>query len=145
MSPSTATRTWGRAVPVRSGSRRVLLVVLAAVVVIAGVALAQTMQEPAKAPALSIDNPNDYAVTVEASGPGPDGWVTVAIVGPRSSYVAREVIDQGSTWSLRFTSQGRGFDGYEVDRHDLAAAGWTYDVPTDVGGQLAEAGVPATP
>jgi hypothetical protein len=145
MSPSTATRTWGRAAPVRTGSRRVLIAVLLALVVVAGVALAETMQEPTKAPALTIDNPNDYAVTVEASGQGPDGWVTIAIVEPRRSTIAREVIDQGSGWSLRFTSQGREFPPFEIPRRDLAATGWSYAIPTEVGAQLTEAGVPPTP
>jgi hypothetical protein len=145
MSPSTATRTWGRAVPVRPGSRRVQLAIHAVVVGVAAVALAQTMQEPAKAPPITIDNPNDYAITIETSGQGPDGWVTIAIVEPKSSTVAREVVDQGSSWSLRFTSQGEGFAGYQIDRSDLAGAGWTYAVPTDIGGQLAEAGMPPSP
>jgi hypothetical protein len=59
--------------------------------------------------------------------------------------VAREVIDQGSTWSLRFTSQGQGFEGYEVSRSQLASDGWHYSVPTDIGSQLVQAGVPQSP
>ena len=60
MSPSTTTRTWGRVVPVRSSSKRVLVGLVLAVIAIAAVGLAQTMPPPAKAPAITIDNPTDY-------------------------------------------------------------------------------------
>jgi hypothetical protein len=145
MTPSTATPTWRRAVPVRSGSRRVLVGILLAVVALAVAVLAQRMPEPHKAPAISIDNPSDYAVTIEATGPDGKGWMTIGIVDPGSTTVAREVIDQGSVWSLRFTSQGRDFDGFEVTRSQLASDGWQYTVPTQIGDQLAEAGVPQSP
>lgn len=145
MTPSTATPTWRRAVPVRSGSRRVLVGLLLAVVAVAVAVLAQRMPEPAKAPAITIDNASDYAVTIEATGPDGKGWMTIAIVDPGSTRVAREVIDQGSVWSLRFTSQGRDFEGFEVSRSQLASEGWRYTVPTEIGDQLAEAGVPQSP
>ena len=145
MSPSTATRTWRRAVPVRSSSRRVLIGVLLAVVAVAVAMLAQRMPEPHKAPAITIDNASDYAVTIEASGADDNGWMTVAIVDPHSTQVAREVIDQGSVWSLRFTSQGVEFTDHKVTRSDLAADGWHYTIPTEIGDQLAESGVPQSP
>jgi hypothetical protein len=145
MSPSTATRTWGRAVPVRSGSKRLLLGLAGAVVAAAVLVLAQRMPEPGKVPPIAIENRSDYAVTVEVTGSGDGGWVTIGTAGPRSTAVAREVIDQGSNWSLRFTSQGRAFDGYEVSRGQLASDGWHYTVPDDIGDQLIESGVPPSP
>jgi len=145
MTPSTATRTWRRAVPVRSGSRRVLVGVLLAVVAIAVVVLAQRMPEPHKAPAITIDNPSDYAVTIEATGADGTGWTAVAIVDPHSTRVAREVIDQGPVWSLRFSSQGVEFTDHEMTRRDLAAADWHYSIPAEIGDQLAESGVPQSP
>jgi len=145
MSPSTTTRTWGRVVPVRSSSKRVLVGLVLAVIAIAAVGLAQTMPPPAKAPAITIDNPTDYTAMIEASGPGPDGWVGIGIVEPHSTVVATEVVDQGSTWSLRFTSQGERFGDFEISRDQLAADDWHYSVPTEIGGQLAEAGVPHSP
>lgn len=145
MSSSTATRTWGRAVPVRSSSRRVLVGIAIAVIAVAVVALAQRMPEPGKVPPVSLENSSDYSVTVEASGPGTNGWVTIGIIPARSTTVSREVVDQGSDWSLRFTSQGQGFDGYEVSRSQLASDGWHYTVPSEISGQLAEAGVPQSP
>ncbi|MGZ4695737.1 MAG: hypothetical protein ACXWA3_19095 [Acidimicrobiales bacterium] len=145
MSPSTATRTWGRAVPVRSSSRRVLVGIAIAVVAVAVIALAQRMPAPGKAPPISLVNPSDYAVTIEASGPGTNGWVTIGIISPRTTTVSREVVDQGPDWSLRFTSQGQDFDGYEVSRDQLASDGWHYTVPSEISGQLADAGVPQSP
>ena len=145
MSPSTTTRTWGRVVPVRSSSRRVLVGILLVVIAIAAVALAQAMPAPAKSHDITIDNPSDYAVTVEASGPGPDGWVGIAVVPAQGSAVASEVIDQGSTWSLRFTSQARRFEDFEVTRQQLADNDWHYALPADISDQLTEAGVPPSP
>jgi|SRR3954451_7072042 hypothetical protein len=145
MTPSTATRTWRRAVPVHSNSRRVLVGVLLAVVAVAVVVLAQRMPAPHKAPGITIDNPSDYAVTIEATGADGTGWMSVAIVDPHSTYLAREVIDQGSVWSLRFTSQGVEFSDHQVTRSDLAAEGWHYTIPSEIGDQLAEAGVPRSP
>ena len=145
MSPSTATRTWGRAVPVRTGSKRVIVGLLLAAVVVAVILLAQRLPAPDKAPPLSITNSSAYAVTMEASGPGQDGWITVGVVDANTTVVAREVVDQGSTWTLRFTSQGREFDGYDIARSQLASDGWHYTVPDEIGSQLAEAGVPKSP
>ena len=122
-----------------------LVGILLAVVAVAVAVLAQRMPEPDKAPAITIDNPSDYAVTIEATGPDGKGWMTIGIIDPGSTKLAREVIDQGSVWSLRFTSQGRDFDGFEVSRSQLAADGWHYTVPTQIGDQLAEAGVPQSP
>ena len=56
MSPSTATRTWGRAVPVRTGSRQVIVGLVLAVVAVAVVMLAQRLPAPGKVPPLSIEN-----------------------------------------------------------------------------------------
>jgi hypothetical protein len=145
VSPSTTTRTWGRTVPVRSSSKRVMIGILLVVIAVAAVALGQRLPAPTKAPTITIDNPTDYAMTIEASGSGHEGWVGIVIVEARGTTTATEVVDQGSNWSLRITSQGHVFDEIEVSREQLSDAGWRYTVPSDIGDQLAEAGVPQSP
>jgi hypothetical protein len=144
MSPSVATRTWGRAPEHDLRSRRPLLVLLIAGLVLA-VLLAPHLALPAKVPPLAIDNGGEYSVTIEASNGAGDGWAPVAVVPAGQTVVVHELIDEGPNWTFRFTSQGHRFDGYGVRRADLAAAGWRYAVPDEVMARLRADGVPPSP
>jgi hypothetical protein len=135
------TRTWGHAPQHEHGPRR-LFATLVMVGLVLTVFVAPHLALPAKVPSLTIDNPGVYTVTIEASDRTDDGWITVAIVHAGQTVAAREVIDVGPTWNLRFTSQGIVLGGYEVRRSDLAAAGWHHSVPDDVINRLRDQGVP---
>jgi len=141
MSRSVATRTWADAPHHELRSRRPLVALL--VFGLAGLALlAPRVALPTKVPRLTIENAGVYTVIVEASDRSDTGWSPVAIVHAGQTVVAREVIDVGSTWNLRFTSQGNVLGGYEVPRSELAAAGWHYGVPDDVISRLRDLGAP---
>ena len=144
MSPSVATRTWGRPSPVDLSHRRPLAILVAVGLVVA-IAVLPRLAPPAKAPPLTITNGGDYTVTIEASNGAGDGWTPVAVVDANGTVRAEELIDRGDTWTLRFTSQGHQIGTYHVDRADLAANGWQYTVPPDVALRLGELGAPPTP
>ena len=144
MSPSVATRTWGRPPPADLARRRSLAIFVAVAVVVA-VAVLPRLTLPAKAPGLTITNGTEYTVMIEAADGAGGGWTPVALVDANRTVLAHELIDRGSTWTLRFTSQGRQVGGYRVDRAELAASGWQYTVPADVAVQLRARGAPASP
>jgi hypothetical protein len=94
---------------------------------------------------LTIENATPYAVTVDASDAGHDGWTSVAIVGPHATTVAQDVIDEGSTWTFCFAGQGRP-GGTVTPTHDkLVQVGWRLRIPGAVGRQLELEGAPPTP
>ncbi len=144
MSPSVATRTWGRPPPVDLARRRSLLIFLVVAALVA-LAVLPRLALPAKTPALTITNGTEYTVMIEAARPDGGGWTPVALVDANRTVQAQELVDRGSTWNLRFTSQGREVSGYQVERAELAANGWQYAVPADVALQLRTQGAPPTP
>ena len=144
MSPSVATRTWGDASTTDRTNRRPLIIFVAIGLVVAAL-LAAKLALPTKAPTLTIDNPPAYTVTIEASNGTGSGWSPVAVVPAQKTTAVTELNDEGSEWSLRFTSQGSQFTGYQVRRSDLAASGWHYSVPDDVAARLQVQGAPISP
>jgi hypothetical protein len=144
MTPSTATRAWHRPADPKLGPSRLLII---SAIVVGGVliALARALPQPHHVPRLTIENPTDYSLLVETSNNTGNGWVPAAIVGPNTSVEARELVDQGDTWALRFRGQGRDGGTDLVTRDQLEAADWSYSIPTDVNDRLAEAGAPASP
>jgi hypothetical protein len=100
---------------------------------------------PSTVPRLTYQNPTDYALDVEvSSGPGA-GWTPAGHVDQRATGVANDVVDQGDVWLFRFSSQGVTTPELRLTRAELVASGWTVDVPTDIGRQLAETGAPRSP
>ncbi len=144
MSPSVATRTWGRDSTSHLTPRRPLVALIVLGLVFAAL-IAPRIGLPAKVPPLTIDNPTAYTLTIEATHGHDRSWAPVAIIGAKERLVETELIDEGPQWRLRFTSQGQTIDGYEVSRKDLAAHGWRYTVPQDVATRLAAIGAPPGP
>jgi hypothetical protein len=116
----------------------------AAVVLVSLVAVQQLFAGPTYV-TVTIENPTSYALVVEASGGGHDGWVSVAIAGQHATTVAQEVLDQGPTWTFRFSSQGQSGGTLTVTRAQLASMGWRLQVPATVQKQLERRGAPPTP
>jgi len=144
MTPSLATRTWGRASPADLTNRRPM-VVLIVIGVIVGALIIPRLGLPPKVPPLTIDNPTRYTVLIEASNGSDPGWSPVAIVHAGHTDTETDLIDEGPSWLLRFTSQGIELTGYHVSRADLAAHGWRYTVPSDVAHRLEAQGAPPSP
>lgn len=144
MSPSVATRTWGDASTTDRTNPRPLIIFVALGLLVAAL-LVPKLALPTKVPTLTIDNPSAYTVTIEASNGTDSGWSPVAVVPAQQTTAVTELNDEGPEWSLRFTSQGSQFTGYEVRRSDLAASGWHYSVPDDVAVRLQAQGASISP
>ena len=144
VSPPTATRSWGPAASPRLAPSRAGTAVIA-VLALGLLALAAWMPRPRHLASLRIDNPTDYAVSVESASAGGGGWVTVALIRPRTTAVAQDVVDEGDTWTLRFRAQGHDAGSVVVTRQQLASAGWSFTVPDDVAQRLSAAGAPVPP
>ena len=144
MSPSVATRTRDDASTTDHTNPRPLIIFVAIGLVVAALR-APKLALPTKVQTLTIDNPSAYTVTIEASNGNESGWSPVAVVPAQQTTAVNELNDEGPEWSLRFTSQGSQFTGYQVRRSDLAASGWHYSVPDDVAARLQAQGVPTSP
>jgi len=94
---------------------------------------------------LTIENPTPYALFVDASGATRGGWTSVTVAGPNTATVQAEVLDEGSTWTFRFTGQGRAGSTLTVTRDELARDGWHVHVPASVQDRLEREGAPPTP
>jgi hypothetical protein len=144
MPSSVDTRTWGPSSSAGLSDRRPMIV-LAAAGLLAGLLIAPRLGLPRHAPPLTITNPTDYTVSIEASDPRDPGWTPVAAVPGHRSQVETDVVDEGAVWDLRFSSQGVTLTGYQVTRAQLAAGHWTYAVPADVAARLSASGADPNP
>jgi len=144
MSPRTGTKPEASPRRTRSVVQHDFVVVLVAGV-IAALACAVLLREPSRIDQLTVSNPTDYELTVQARG-GPDqAWTPILVLGPGRTEPALDVIDQGSTWTFRFSGQGRDAGSFDVTRDQLREAGWRLEIPTALGDGLRERGAPPTP
>ncbi len=103
------------------------------------------LREPARVEQLTVTNPTEYELTIQARS-GPDrAWMPVAVVSPGTSVMALDVIDQGETWSFRLTGQGRDAGTLDVSGAQLRDGGWRLAVPTAIGDRLRDDGAAPTP
>ena len=119
-----------------------VVILLAGLIALLGVAVLD--QRPTRLDQLTVDNPSDYELIVEVHGAEP-GWMPLATVGPHKSVPVTGPIDQGDTWYVRFSGQGRVLDPIVVRRDDLRDNGWHLAIPDLVGAQLRDQGAPASP
>jgi hypothetical protein len=120
-----------------------LLVGAGALAVVA--AVPHLLANPTTIDHVGFVNRTQYAMDVEVTGAGNDGWTPLATAERQETTEVRDVVDQGKTWTFRFTSQG--FSGGELrfTKTDLARAGWKIDIPQAVGNRLASEGAKPTP
>lgn len=144
MSNSTAAPTTTAPSPRRS------LGVLAdvGVLVLAAGILAATViaapPNPSRVAELRVDNPTAFEIGIEVRGSG-RGWMPVSWVGPGATRQVEAVIDQGETWTFRFSGQGRAAGELTMTRAELDAGGWRLTVPDRAGAMLAASGAPPSP
>ena len=100
---------------------------------------------PAFVPKVTVVNASPYATTVEDTGATRDGWTTVTIADPRATTTAEQVIDQGATWTFRFSAQGQNGGEVTLTRNQLERTGWQVRIPVDVQQQLEKLGSQPTP
>ena len=91
-----------------------------------------------------IDNPTAFTVKVDVSDQSRSGWLGLTTVEARSERTVEEVIDQGSTWIIRF-SYSDYEEEIELSRAELERSGWRVEVPDSFAGALRDRGIRPPP
>lgn len=112
-----------------------------AVAVAVAVELAPILAVPAHVAKLRIGNPTVYQLNVEVTDAREGGWLDLGTIGRERNRVLEEVTDQGRRWVFRFSYGGVDAGRLDVERSDLAKAGWSLDIPIEVGDRLRAAGL----
>jgi len=94
---------------------------------------------------LAFDNPSEYQIDVALSASGSTDTLPVGVAVQRCITGYESIIDQGSTWTLHFSSQGRDGGETSITRDQLERDGWTYRVPDSVIDRLRAQGAPVPP
>jgi len=117
---------------------------LAVVVLSTALAFGLSGLEPHRIDRLTIDNTTEYDLFVEVRGDG-EGWMPV-IISPRGrAAAAQHVIDQGDTWTFRFTGQGYHGGTAQYRRDTLISAGWRIEAGPAIQQQIASQGAEPSP
>ena len=87
---------------------------------------------PAKVDAVRVENPNAFAVNVDVAGAGRSGQLGLGMVAAQGAQTFLEVVDQGTTWSVRFSYGGVETGELTVSRAELRRQGWKITVPSEV-------------
>jgi hypothetical protein len=115
------------------------VVVIVSLVAIA--LLAPSIQPGPFVSGVTVVNNSEYAFDVAVAGAKADDWMLLEIAGVHASTAVGDVFDQGSTWTFRFSVQGRVLGTVVESRADLANAGWQVVVPATYAETLRRDGV----
>lgn len=89
-------------------------------------------------------NEIDYPANVDLRGDG-GGWLGLSTVPAHQTREIERVIDQGDTWTFRFSYGEREPVEVEISRKELVDAGWRVEVPEELERILRDEGVPLPP
>jgi hypothetical protein len=78
-----------------------------------------------------VDNQAGLALQADVAGPD-GGRLGLGQVDPQEVTTFREVVDMGRSWTVVASYGGREVWRQEVDGRELAARGWTVQVPGEV-------------
>ena len=110
------------------------LVIGAVVVTVASFVLTRAFEPTHYVDRLTIANPTAFNVDIDlADG---DGTVGLGTVAAQRTEAFHEVVDQGPTWVLRFSSAGVAAGELQLTRGALERSGWRVRVPVDVDARL---------
>lgn len=130
--------------PADSGPNRrvsgLVAVVVAAVLLVVGGIWTMSALNPTYASALSIDNPTEQRVKVQVRGADSTGWMPVGTVPAGQTYSPDHVIDQGQTWTFRFSHREVAIER-TYERDELEAQDWQVTVPAELTQRLREEGI----
>jgi hypothetical protein len=118
------------------------IAVIASLIAIA--LLAPSIQPGPFVSRVTVVNNSAYAFDVDVAGAKADDWMLLEIATANASTSVGTVFDQGSTWTFRFTVQGRVLGTVVESRADLANAGWRVSVPAQYADVLRRDGVVPT-
>jgi hypothetical protein len=117
---------------------------IAVVAALAVIVLLRPVLEPGPfVPRVTVVNNSAYAFDVDVAG-ATGGWMLLGTAAERGRNGIEDVFDQGSTWTFRFSTQGRVVGEVEQNRADLERAGWQVVIPDRFADQLRTEGVVPT-
>jgi hypothetical protein len=93
---------------------------------------------------ITIVNHSAYALDVEVAGARANDWTQLQTASGNAADSVQAVFDQGSTWTFRFTLQGRVLGEVVQSRAELVSAGWRVVVPDEYAVKLRSEGVAPT-
>lgn len=125
--------------------RKLLILVLATVLVVALPLAGRLLGGAGTIGRLRITNPTRYNIDVAVSGDRGKSWTLLTTVPYAADDVVEEVRDQGPVWTFRFQSQGKHGGQLTITHTKLRSAGWTMSIPPEVGVRLMRAGAPLPP
>jgi hypothetical protein len=118
------------------------IAVLVALIVVA--ALAPRLKPGPFIASVTVVNHSEYVFDVDVAGAKADGWMPLGAAPAGASTSISAVFDQGSTWTFRFSVEGRMVGEIVALRADLARAGWQVVIPARFTTELRVAGVAPT-
>ena len=123
------------------------LIALAAVgiIIVAVVLLSLLNTSPKFVSRVTIVNRSPYDLQVSVTNSHRDGWMELSTARAQASTDVNQVVDQGSTWTFRFSGQGVDAGDLTLNRAALAQSNWRVTVPDAVSQRLANAHAPSTP
>ena len=134
MSPRTTDRTAPRRVPPRVGPFRGFWLLAALATVTCLIGANRLLAGPRFVNRITVVNPTPYAIGVDFTGADRHAWLQVGAAERRTTTVVEEVLDQGSTWIVRF-ADGEGGE-LRFTREELVRAGWRVEIPTALEARL---------
>jgi hypothetical protein len=93
---------------------------------------------------VTVVNHSEYAFDVDVAGVNTSEWLPLGTAAARTTTSIVSVFDQGSTWTIRYSVEGRDLGQIVESRAELASAGWQVVVPDRFITQLRSSGVAAT-
>lgn len=82
---------------------------------------------------LRLHNPTDCTVNVEVAGDARTGYLDVGRVEAGTTSALKNTLDQGETWTFRFSYGGQVTSQTSISAHELAESNWRFDLPAQVG------------
>ncbi|HZQ27428.1 MAG TPA: hypothetical protein VFA94_07000 [Acidimicrobiales bacterium] len=119
--------------------------VVAAVVVLVVFAANHLLAGPSFIARITVVNPTEYALDVDAAKPDKPAWTPIGTARQRGTTVLEQVIDEGDQWVFRFRTEGIDGGELRMSRSALEQANWRIEVPASVGDTLRAAGAAPTP
>ena len=89
-------------------------------------------------------NEVDYPANVDVRGDD-GGWLGLSTVPAHQTREIKQLIDQGDTWTFRFSYGKHESVVMEIAREELMDAGWRVEVPDELERILHDEGVPLPP
>lgn len=110
--------------------------------VVAAAIWATTALTPTFIDTITVENPTDHPVTVQArAADDGTGWLSLSTVPPQQTVEVEQVHDLGATWALRFSHRDVAVEA-TYSRDELDARGWQVTVPDELPQRLREQNIP---